>query len=158
MSAYFAYLAEMIKAFFRDLGRFFYKGIVTPWQDVGQNFKNYNSIFSEYHGEFHFVGWLFFILFLLFFIALIGAFVFGIFILVRKYVRFIKRELDKDELRRKVERLNYELYTATQEKDKILNLKTAYMGLKPADETVDQEALNNIDSRFPKLTLVDQNY
>ena len=157
MSAYFAYLAEMIKAFFRDLGRFFYKGIVTPWQDVGENFKNYHSIFTEYSGDFRFVGWLFFVLFALFFIALVGALVFGIVILVRKYIRFVKREIDKDELRRQVERLNYELYTATQEKDKILNLKTAYMGLKPADQLA-EETLAEVNSRFPKLTLVDQNY
>ena len=157
MSAYFAYLAEMIKAFFRDLGDFFYKGIVSPWSDVGENFRNYHSIFTQHVGEFRFAGWLFFVLFLLFFIALIGALIFGLVILIRKYVRFVKRELDKDELRRQVERLNYELYTATQEKDKILNLKTAYMGLKPATEE-DVEILNEVSSRFPKLTSVDNTY
>ena len=64
MVAYFAYLAEMIKAFFRDLGDFFYKGIISPWSDVGENFKNYHSIFTQHVGEFRFVGWLFFVLFL----------------------------------------------------------------------------------------------
>ena len=157
MSAYFAYLAEMIKAFFRDLGEFFYKGIISPWTDVGENFRNYHSILTSHSGDFRFVGWLFFVIFLLFFIALVGAIVFGLVILIRKYVRFVRRELDKDELRRQVERLNYELYTATQEKDKILNLKTAYMGLKPASES-DQQVLNELNSRFPKLTSVDAVY
>ena len=92
MVAYFAYLAEMIKAFFRDLGDFFYKGIVSPWSDVGENFRNYHSIFTQHVGEFRFVGWLFFVLFLIFFIALIGAIIFGLVILIRKYVRFVKRE------------------------------------------------------------------
>ena len=157
MSAYFAYLAEMIRAFFRDLGDFFYKGIVSPWTDVGENFRNYHSILTQHMGEFKFAGWLFYVLFLLFFLALIGAIIFGLFILIRKYVRFVRRELDKDELRRQVERLNYELYTATQEKDKILNLKTAYMGLKPASEE-DIEVLSEVNSRFPKLTSVDNTY
>ena len=157
MSAYFAYLAEMIKAFFRDLGEFFYKGIISPWTDVGENFVNYHSILIQHKGEFHFFGWVFFVLFLLFFIALVGALVFGLVILIRKYVRFVKRELDKDELRRQVERLNYDLYTATQEKDKILNLKTAYMGLKPADQQA-QEILDEANSRFPKLASVDAAY
>ena len=157
MNAYFEYLAEMIKAFFRDLGDFFYKGIVSPWSDVGNNFSNYHSLFKNHVGDFHFLGWFFFILFLLFFIGLVGAAIYGLFYLIRKYVRFIKRELDKDELRRQVERLNYELYTATQEKDKILNLKTAYMGLKPADEAA-AETLSEVNSRFPKLVSVDNQY
>ena len=157
MDAYFEYLREMLVAFFSDLGQFFYKGIISPWTDVGNNFSNYHSIFASHVNDFGFLGWFFFVLFLLFFIGLIGAMCFGLFILIRKYVRFVKRELDKDELRRQVERLNYELYTATQEKDKILNLKTAYMGLKPADE-VSQEIVDEVSSRFPKLTSVDYNY
>lgn len=157
MSAYFAYLREMLIAFFRDLGQFFYKGIVSPWTDVGNNFKNYHSIFSTYKADFNVGGWIFYILFLILFVALIGALLYGLFLLIRKYVRFVRKELDKDELRRQVERLNYELYTATQEKDKILNLKTAYMGLKPADEQ-SKEVLEEVSSRFPKLISVDNNY
>ena len=157
MAAYFAYLAEMLKAFFRDLGDFFYKGIISPWTDVGENFRNYHSILVQHSGEFRFLGWVFFVLFLLFFIALVGAAVFGLFIVIRKYIRFTKKELDKDELRRQVERLNYDLYTQSVEKEKILNLKTAYMGLKPADQQA-QEALDEINSRFPKLVTVDNNY
>ena len=157
MSAYFQYLAEMIRAFFRDLGEFFYKGIISPWTDVGENFRNYHSILTQHQAEFRFAGWLFFVLFLLFFIALVGAIIFGLFILIRKYVRFVKKELDKDELRRQVERLNYDLYTQSIEKDKILNLKTAYMGFKPADQQA-QEVLEEANSRFPKLISVDNTY
>ena len=119
MEAYFEYLREMLIKFFSDLGRFLYKGWVSPWEDVPGNFASYGSIFNQHVGGFHFLGWFFYILFFIFFIALIGAIGFGLFILIRKYVRFVKRELDKDELRRQVERLNYELYTATQEKNKI---------------------------------------
>ena len=157
MDAYFEYLREMLIAFFSDLGQFFYKAIVSPWTDVGNNFSNYGSIYASHVNDFGFLGWFFFILFLIFFIGLVGAILFGLYILIRKYVRFVKRELDKDALRKQVERLNYELYTATQEKDKILNLKTAYMGLKPGDEAI-QESVVDVDTRFPKLTSVDLNY
>ena len=160
MSAYFEYLRDVLVAFFRDLGTFFYKWIVSPWTDVGANFSNYNAILGAYYRQFGFLGWFFFVIFLLFFIGLIGALIFGLVILIRRYIRFVKRELDKDELRRQVERLNYELYSATQEKDKILNLKTAYMGLKPADEMAAeaQETAAVGDTRFPKLVSVDMNY
>ena len=158
MSAYFEYLRQMLIAFFTDLGRFLYKAFISPWTDVGNNFSNYNSIFAKFNGEFGFWGWFFYIFFLLFFIGLIGAACFGLYLLLRKYIRFVKKEIDKDELRRQVERLNYELYVATQEKNKILNLKTAYMGLKPAEEAAVAEEVAEITSRFPKLTYVDNNY
>ena len=157
MSAYFEYLREMLIAFFSDLGQFFYKAIVSPWTDVGNNFTNYNSIFASHVNDFGFGGWFFFVLFLLFFIGLIGAALFGLYLLLRKYIRFVKREIDKDELRRQVERLNYDLYIAIQEKDKILNLKTAYMGLKPADQQ-QVEVVEEVTSRFPKLISVDHAY
>ena len=157
MNAYFEYLAQMLRDFFRDLVEFFRKGIVSPWTDVGNNFNKYHSNLTQHMSGFGFLGWFFFVLFLLFFIALVGAMIFGIFLLIRKYVRFVRKELDKDELRRQVERLNYELYTATQEKDKILNLKTAYMGLKPADQQA-EAVLNEVNSRFPKLATVDATY
>ena len=158
MNAYFEYLREMLIAFFRDLGTFFYKGIVSPWTDVGNNFSNYGSIFASHVDDFQFGGWFFFVLFLIFFIGLIGAILFGLYWLARKYIRFVKREIDKDELRKQVERLNYELYTATVEKNKILNLKSAYMGVKAPEEQQQQQAVAEISSRFPKLCSVDQNY
>ena len=158
MSAYFEYLREILTAFFTDLGTFLYKWIVSPWTDVRANFINYNAILGAYYKQFGFLGWLFFIIFLFFFIGLIGAILFGLFILIRKYIRFVKKELDKDEMRKQVERLNYELYSAAQEKDKILNLKTAYMGLKPADEVATETTTEVMNTRFPKLSSVDLNY
>ena len=158
MSAYFEYLRQMLVAFFTDLGIFLRKVFVEPWYDVGNNFTNYNSIFGNFHNEFGFWGWFFWVLFLLVFIGVIGAILFGLHLLLRKYIRFVKKEIDKDELRNQVERLNYELYQATEEKNKILNLKTAYMGLKPAEEAAVAEEVMEITARFPKLTYVDNNY
>lgn len=157
MTAYFEYLRKLLEAFFQDLGMFLYKGIVSPWTDVPGNFQKYDSLFKSHYSDFHFGGWFFYILFLLVLIALIGAIGFGLFILIRKYVRFVRKELDKDELKGQVERLNYELYQAVQEKDKILNLKTAYMGLKTEDVEA-QNTLEEVSSRFPKLIAVDHLY
>ena len=157
MNAYFEYLAQMLRDFFRDLGEFFRKGIVSPWTDVGNNFNKYHSNLTSHSADFHFLGWFFFVLFLLFFIALVGAVIFGLFLVIRKYIRFVRKEIDNDAQRNEIARLNYELYTATQEKDKILNLKSAYMGITPADKMAD-EALADINSRFPKLATVDAAY
>ena len=155
MSAYFQYLRELLSAFFVDLWEFFTK----PWTKVPGNLGRYASLLGTHYKGFGPVGWIFWVAFLIFFLALIGAAGFGLFILLRKYIRFVKKELDKDELRRQVERLNYELYSAIQERDKILNLKTAYMGLKPEEmKSEDKAIIDEVSSRFPKLVHVDHQY
>ena len=154
MTAYFEYLRELLSAFFVDLWEFFSK----PWTKVPGNIGRYASLLGQHYKDFGFLGWVFWVVFLIFFLALLGAAGFGLFILLRKYIRFVKRELDKDELRRQVERLNYELYSAIQERDKILNLKAAYMGIKPEDTKEGKEVIEEVSSRFPKLVHVDHQY
>ena len=159
MAAYFEYLRELFLKVVQDIGTFFYKGIVSPWTDVGDNFATYHSYLTAHMGQFGWAGWIFWIIFLLLFIALIAGVGFLLVVFIRKYVRFVKRELDKEELKRQVERLNYELFQAVQEKDKILNLKVGYMGLKTdsLDEET-QETIEEVSSRFPKLIRVDSKY
>jgi len=108
MAAYFEYLRELFLKVVQDIGTFFYKGIISPWTDVGDNFATYHSYLTAYMGQFGWGGWIFWIIFLLLFIALIVGIGFLIVVFFRKYVRFVKRELDKEELKRQVERLNYE--------------------------------------------------
>jgi len=158
MSAYFEYLRQMLVRFFSDLGTFFNKTFAYPWADVPHNFNDYGSYLNAASPSFGFWGWFFFVLFAILFTALIGAIIFFIVIGIRKYVRFVKRELDKDELRSQVEKLNYELYQSTLEKDKILNLKTAYMGLRPDEQVEAKKELEAMASRFPKLVGVDAAY
>ena len=159
MQAYFEYLREFILAFFDHVRVFFTKWIVSPWTDVGNNFKQYNSLLDAHKAQFGVVGWIFWVVFLILAIALVAGLLFLLFLLLRKYIRFVKRELDKEALREQVERLNYELYQAVAEKDKILNLKVGYMGLK-TDEVPEQtrETLDEVSSRFPKLVRVDNQY
>ena len=159
MSAYFEYLRELFLRVVQDLGTFFYKAIVSPWTDLGDNFTTYHSYLTAHMGQFGFWGWFFWVLFLLLLIALLAGTIFLLVVFIRKYIRFVKRELDKEELKRQVERLNYELYQAVQEKDKILNLKVGYMGLKT--DNIDEESketLEEVSSRFPKLIRVDSKY
>ena len=160
MASYFEYLREMVIAFLQDLGTFFFKVFIAPWTDVPQNFTAYNSFLSQHSSTFGFWGWFFWVIFLLLLIGLIAGLGFLIVVFFRKYVRFVKKELDKEELRRQVERLNFELFQAVQEKDKILNLKVGYLGLK-SPENMDQETqevVEEVSSRFPKLIRVDNKY
>ena len=162
MASYFEYLRYMFLRVLEHIGTFLYKAFVSPWTDLPKNFGIYNDLMSTHSKTFGPVGWIFWVIFLLLFIGLIGGLVFLIVIFFRKYVRFVKKELDKEELRRQVERLNYELYQAVQEKDKILNLKIGYMGLRSPDQAdLDQESkevVEEVSSRFPKLIHVDNKY
>ena len=91
--------------------------------------------------------------------GVIGGLGFLLFILIRKYVRFYKTELDKQELKDQIEKLNYELFEAIQEKDKILNLKVGALGIDNPDlSQKDREAVEEVASRFPKLKYVDHEY
>ena len=160
MIAYFEYLREMFLKVLADIGTFLFKAFISPWTDLPNNFTTYNSYLSAHSKDFQVVGWIFWVIFLLLLIGLIAGVVFLIVVFFRKYVRFVKRELDKEELRRQVERLNYELFQAVQEKDKILNLKVGYMGLK-SPESLDEESkevVEEVSARFPKLIRVDNKY
>lgn len=161
MAEYFAYLNEVIRAFFQDFADFFVRTFSYPWSYVPGNVNHYNNLLTQYSSspQWGFWGWFFWVIFLLFFIALILGALLGLYWLIRKYVRFVKKEIDKEDLKRQVERLNYELYNAIQEKDKILNLKTTYLGLgNPADQKEAQEVIEEVGSRFPKLLSVDHTY
>ena len=159
MTAYFEYLHEMFVHVLEDLGRFFLNVFIVPWKDVPENFAYYNSTFNAHVEGFGFVGWLFWIIFLLLLIAFFAGLIFLIVIFFRKYIRFVKKELDKEELKRQVERLNYELYQSVQEKDKILNLKVGYMGLKTDNmDEESKETIEEVSARFPKLIRVDSKY
>ncbi len=159
MTAYFEYLRQMLIAFFQDLGNFFYKLFAGPWLDVGENFNEYNAYLSHYSPDFGFWGWFFYVFFWLILVGLIGGIGYLLFILIRKYVHFYKRELDKVQLQEQVEKLNNELFEAIQEKDKILNLKVGALGIDNPDlSKKDKETLEEVASRFPKLKYVDHEY
>ena len=97
MTNYFEYLRELLIRFFTDLGRFFDKAFASPWADVPGNFTYYNSLLEHYSNPPDFWFWFFWVLFLLLFLGLIGGIGFGLYLVIRKYVKFYKKELEKDE-------------------------------------------------------------
>ena len=159
MSAYFEYLRDIFLEVMGDIGNWFVRLFAGPWSDVPNNFFNYDNIFDTYSGRFGPAGWIFFVLMWILLIAIVAGLGYLLFRLIRKYVRFVKRELDKEKLQEQVERLNYELYNAIQEKDKILGLKVGVLGVKnPELDKKDQKTVEEITSRFPKLKYVDHEY
>ncbi len=166
MGAYFAYLGKMIAQVFIDIGHWFYDWVVYKYTKLPSNFSLYNDYFAQYQADFGVGGWILFVVFAILLVGVIGAACFGIFLLARKYIRFVKGELDKDALKLQVERLNYELYQIMQERDRILDMKVKALGIdgkKPpegmeGEKSEEEQTVSEIESRFPKLTHVDNEY
>lgn len=160
MGVYFEYLGELLKQFFIDFGNFFKDVFASPWAKVPDNVAYYNSLFTQYSPDFGVGGWIFFVLFIILFAAFILGLLFLIFLGLRKYIRFVKKEIDKEKLEETIERLNYELYNAIKEKDRILSLKVGELGYLPnsKEKQEAQEVIEEVSSRFPKLTYVDHEY
>ena len=153
----------MIVQVLTDIGMFFYDAIVYPWTKLPSNFAQYGEYFGAYHNDFGAGGWIMFVIFAILLSGVVGAIGYGLFLVLRKYIRFVKKELEKDELKRQVERLNYELYQIMQERDRILDMKVKALGIdgkKPPEGELSEEeqTVEEIQSRFPKLTHVDNEY
>ena len=103
MSAYFEYLRQMFLAVMGDIGNWF----AAPWKDLPENFHDYNTLLSTYSPQFQFWGWFFYVIFWILLIGIIGGIGYLLYRLIRKYVKFYKRELDKDALQEQVERPIY---------------------------------------------------
>ena len=161
MNDFFQYVAAMWQLFIEDLGRFFQLAIVDPWSEVGQNFKDYNDVLNLYKPGFGAGGWALFVVYYIIIAALIGGIIFVIFLFFRKLFRFSKKVQEQQELMQQVERLNYELYKAIEERNKILNLKVNALGGRLPEEEEEEEEEDkgpNTECRFTKLALVDAKY
>lgn len=155
MVEYFEYLRLLFLAVMRHIGNWF----AAPWIGIDKNGAEYSDLFETYSPKFDGWGWFFYVLFWIVLVVLIAGLGYLLFVLIRKYVHFYKRELDKQVLQEEVERLNYELYNAIQEKDRILGLKVGSMGIAdPALAKKDKETVEEVVSRFPKLKYVDHEY
>ena len=176
MENYFNYLREMVLAFFENFARWMNTRWAVPWAAVPDDFARYGIIFDNFASGFGFWGWFFFVLFAIFFVAAIGALVFLIYWLLRKYIKFYRTEIDRERLREEVQNLQIELYNATQEKNRILGLQLDSLGISPSEsismgsssgelpveQTEGEEGEETVpgekDVRFPRLIAVDEKY
>jgi hypothetical protein len=167
MATYFNYLRKMLVAFFTNLGRWFVARWAAPWSPVPDEFAQFHDFFVEDSPSFGVGGWIMFVLFALLFVGLAGSILFLLYWLIRRYVKFYKTEVEKDRLRDEVSSLNVELYKTIQEKNRILALQVATLGLKKPEDIekaagmgADEEAMDEDiqKARFQRLVTVDRKY
>ncbi len=166
MQDYFAYLREMIVSFFQNMGDWFKRRWYDPFTAWGSYFNTYHYYFLNHYESFGFWGWFFFVLFALLLIGLVGGLIFLLVLLIRKYVKFYKKELDKEKLQKEVEQLQIELYNSEMANRRILNLQLETVSGQPTEITVngpdgkptEEKKPGDDKLRFPRLINVDRKY
>jgi uncharacterized membrane protein len=144
----------MFQAVFTNLGAFFKKAIIDPWGDVPTQFVYYRDYFEEYSPGFGFWGWVLYVVFLLIVLAFFAAMVYLFVRMIRHYVSNYGSKVEKAKLIDQIQKLNYELFMAVSEKNRLLNLKMGNLPIPKNEEDEDQSE----DIRFPKLIAVDRKY
>ena len=149
----------------------FFSGLIGVLKAIGNcfkqmfDFKAYQKILDTYKGDLSTPEWALVIISILVILILIALVVGLIFLLIRKYMKFRRQAINQDELLDEVASLNAQVAKLVKEKDEILAMKVSQLGLKPGESPTEEISENDEDdekvtteSRFAKLTLIDEQY
>ncbi len=153
---YIGFLREVfsiIGAFFKGLFDLF--GVLFS-SDLSQLFENF--IISS--TRFGLLDWVMAIIVFIVNLIFFGVIIIKCIQLLRKYIKFSKQEIEKDELVKEIAILNDKVVELLDEKNKILALKVSNLGINPNELNELEEVDSEIDSngRFVKLIKVDRLY
>lgn len=162
-------METFLRFLYEFLGQFF-KGFILVFNAIIEgikslfDFSSYLEILNFYKEDFSGPEWLFVALVIIILVLIVVGIGVLIFFLVRKYIRFRKTLVEQEDLLEEVAKLNDEVSSLVKEKEDILAMKVSHLGLRPDEEDVeevsklDNEEIDTMDTRFPKLTNIDINY
>jgi hypothetical protein len=159
---------DLLRDIFSNIGEFFqmiFEAIVNFFvADVGQYFAKF-AIASE---EFTVIDWVIGFIILVVNFALIAFLILKLIQWLGRYIKFVGREIEKDELLEEISFLNQKTVELVDERNKILALKVSNLGVGGAsgggvgasgeDEDDDEKENSNEPTRFVKLKRVDSEY
>lgn len=162
-----------------EFSRFYIDFLEALFLNVKKFFSNFGNLFvdifftdpksyvqmliraSVENPEWGAMDWLVFVVVTLINLVLIVAFVVLIVQLLRRYFRFRRKEVEKDELIEEVSVLNQKVVELIDEKNKILAMRVSQLGVGTSGSLEDQTAKAKAtagESRFTKLITVDKEY
>ena len=166
MDLFVRFLYDFLSLFFGGLKKIFL-GIFIGIKDLF-NLKRYYEVIKFYSEDLSTTEWILVILAALCVLIILGTIIFLVYLLIRKYIRLRKSLVEQEELLEEVANLNRDVLKLTQEKDKILAMKVSQLGLKPNESNIEDidgingesnnEMLKEGESRFSKLSLIDEEY
>lgn len=160
------YFISFLRTFFYNFKMFFSR----LWEAISHAFfKDIVSYFEDLingSNEFNALDWICEIITMIIMVGFFTFFVLRMFQFFRRYIRFTRREIEKDDLLEEVAQLNIKTAELIDEKNKILALKVSNLGFggvndySTPEEEVKEEVSKKVvsDSRFVKLTAVDDEY
>lgn len=164
MTEFARFYIDFIKELFTNIGKFF-GNIFQSFADLFFNdIVSYFEMFAAYSNNFNVFDWMAAIIVILINIAFVGFLLIRIYQLLRKYIRFVKIEQEKEYLLEEIALLSQRTIELTDEKNKILALKLESFGMNPElfqmKDDSDNSEVNAVKapSRFVKLIAVDEEY
>ncbi len=161
----------------KGFSQFYIQFLADLWRNIGECFSmlwsiivkifygdwadnGYANTFMNAIGSWNALDYIAFILVLIINIGFIVLLVILVFQLLRRYIHFVKREVDKDALVEEVSVLNQKVVELIDEKNKILAMRVSQIGAG-APGMVDYEGTSTkkkgeSESRFSKLIQVDK--
>lgn len=172
MAEFSKYFISFLKKFFENFLDWF-KTLFSLFSKIFYSYpKQYiNDIITSCvnNENFKVLDWIVLVLVSIVLVIFFGLVIVVIFQFLRKYIRFRKREIEKDELVAEIAVLNNRVFDLVEEKNKILALRINQIGgteayARQADMERGTSSLKGkrsalqSDSRFVKLTQVDKDY
>ncbi len=159
------YYINFIRDFFANIGKFFenlFKAFADLlFNDIVEYFQKFILSSSQYT----LLDWVMAFVVLIINLAFMIFLVLKLYQWISRYIRFIGREMEKDELLEEISFLNEKTVELIEEKNKILALKVSNLGLSPeeqrkADQAFQEEQDESFKgpSRFTKLIAIDKEY
>ena len=165
MNTFFRFFYEFISIFFDGLYTIV-KGIFGGFVQM-VNYKEYMKIIESYKDSFKGSEWLLVGLVVAALVIIFGLILFLILFSFRKLIRLKRNNLNKDDLLEEIAELDNQVKKLMKEKDEIMAMKVSQLGLRPdesntedikIDDEETEEDDGNPDTRFPKITKLDQKY
>jgi hypothetical protein len=160
MNAFARYFLQLFQQIWEDIKEWFTGLWETLFKNIYDNFVFYFRILKNNIDGFGFFGWVLFIISTLLILFFLYFAVLRIIYLIKRYVRFQKGEMEKDDLREEIARLNQKVMETITEKNKILAMKVSQLGVNPNEsyDTIQAETKEDEPTRFAKLRSVDIRY
>ncbi len=172
MDTYLRFLYEFLEQFFsgfKDMLGGFFTGIPKIF-----NIPVYKALIDHYKKDFSISEWVLVGLAITAVVSVIAIVVILIVLFLKKHAKWRKKILDQEELLKEIDSLNKQVETLVDEKLKILDMKNPELGLntegvgigdyssssidESSDESQEDEPVDTGESRFSKLTMVDEEY
>ena len=167
MKLFFEFFYELMMQILMNIVAFFHTIFSAFWNAIIAFRNPYFTTIKSYFVQFDLLGKILCVVSIIVLIALFALLYYFIFKLLKKYFVFRRKAVEEEELLKELTRLNMEVASLIDEKNKLMAMKVSQLGLKPGEEFDEgeegEEGEDKLDpnsgvSRFVKLIDVDTKY